>query len=442
MTFKKLLLVAASLVAFVTASPGFSALPAAPGNVVKLDGLPVVELVSILMREVLRAEFVVTPEVSADRRTASLSLLIGRGDDDRRVVAALSDLGLTVRRRGGVFVVSKASAETRVRDSMSGPGVARLVKPKPLLSVVYTPLYRDPASLALALAAVMPELKIAGTAAGNVDTPDAPTSNAPDMLVFAGDLEQNRAALMLLAQLDLPRPQLMIRATVFEVSTGKSNRSALDIAGSLLGGRLGITAGGGSLGAPGEAVARLALGSFSVALSALSTDSRFKVVSSPQVLARSGTESVLVSGSQVPVLGAVTVPGDGRPAVQSVEYRDSGVTLKVRPSVFEKSIDLDVTQELSNFVRTTTGVDGSPTLNRRSLVNRLSARAGDIFLLGGLVQDRQVSNRSGVLMGLLGSRVKESEKSEILMLLQIDTVPGAPERSEASTAAPGDGLAQ
>lgn len=409
--------------------------PLAGVKEIKLDGLPVVEVVSILMRDVLRAEFVVTPEVSADRRPSSLALDVGRADDDKRIAAALGDMGLTVRRRGGVFVISKTAAEIRRPESMGG-GNRGVEKPEApaLLPVVYTPLYRDTGILGSALSAVLPGLKIAARNQDPATGVETAAGSLPDALVFQGTLEETRAALMVLAQIDLPRSQLSIRATVFEVSTGTSKRSAFELAASLLGGKVAISAGGPVDFVPGAAVGRVVAGSFQVALSALNADNRFKAVSSPHVMARSGTESVLISGSSVPVLGAVTVPGDGRPAVQSVEYRDSGVTLRVRPTIYEKAIDIDVTQELSNFVPTTNGVNSSPTLNKRSLVNRLSGRAGDVFLLGGLTQDRVSRSRSGLFGGLIGARSSENEKSEILMLLQVDASPDASAaRSEAST---------
>lgn len=435
---------------FLVAVAAFGLFPALPAaakippaavseRVVKLDGLPVVELVAVLMRDVLRAEYVVTPDVAMDRRPASLSLRVGRGDDDARVARALADLGLDIQRRGSIFVISKPQA---VRASMVAAGSSayreKPVKVEALEVVVYTPQYRDVGALAGLLASVIPSLKISNRNADPVTGAGTAVGEAPDALVFAGTLADRRAALMLLAQVDLPRPQLSIRATVYEVAVGTMKRSAFDIAAQLLG-SVSITAGSGSTGLPGEAVARLAIGGFSAALSALSSDNRFKVVSSPHVLARSGTESVLVSGSQVPILGAVSVPAQGQQSFQSIEYRDSGVTLRVKPSVYERSIDLDITQELSSFVRTTNGVNGSPTLNKRSLSNHLTTKAGEIFLLGGLVTERVSRAREGLFGGLIGSRSSENEKTEILMLIQVDAA-GAepPARSEART----DGEAQ
>ncbi len=62
------------------------------------------------------------------------------------------------------------------------------------------------------------------------------------------------------------------------------------------------------------------------------TDSRFHVVSSPTLRVKSGSKGNFSVGSDVPVLGAVTYDRDGR-AVQSIEYRSSGVIFDIQPTL-------------------------------------------------------------------------------------------------------------
>src|SRR5690606_22060474 len=115
----------------------------------------------------------------------------------------------------------------------------------------------------------------------------------------------------------------------------------------------------------------------------LSNDSRFKVVSSPSIRMTSGVSGTFSVGQDVPVLGSVSYDGNGN-AVQSVEYRSSGVIFKVLPNVYERKVVLDINQELSNFVRTETGVDGSPTLTKRELNTSVSVADNEVIVLGGL----------------------------------------------------------
>lgn len=101
--------------------------------------------------------------------------------------------------------------------------------------------------------------------------------------------------------------------------------SAFSLAVDLLGARFSL----GQFKDLGNAV-RLTKGGFDLAYSALASDSRFKVVSSPSLRVKSGENARFSVGSDVPVLGTVQLDKNGNP-VQSVEYKPSGVILDLRP---------------------------------------------------------------------------------------------------------------
>jgi type II secretory pathway component GspD/PulD (secretin) len=115
----------------------------------------------------------------------------------------------------------------------------------------------------------------------------------------------------------------------------------------------------------------------------LSSDYRFKVVSSPSMRVRSGRQETFSVGQEVPVLGAIQRSTD-KPPLQSIEYRSSGVIFEVLPTVHEGAIELDIRQELSHFVQTRTGVSNSPTLTKQSLTTSVNLGDGDLIILGGL----------------------------------------------------------
>ncbi|MBI5437639.1 MAG: hypothetical protein HY936_01565 [Nitrosomonadales bacterium] len=50
----------------------------------------------------------------------------------------------------------------------------------------------------------------------------------------------------------------------------------------------------------------------------------------------------------------------------------------------ETVVDLDISQELSSFVATTTGVNGSPTLLKRTVNSKLSIKPGEVVIFAGL----------------------------------------------------------
>ena len=123
-------------------------------------------------------------------------------------------------------------------------------------------------------------------------------------------------------------------------------------------------------------------------LSALATDSRFKVVSSPSIRVRSGSSARFSVGQEVPVLGAVSYPGSGQQPIQSVEYRPSGVIFELTPQVRDATVDCSLSQQVSNFVNTTTGVNNSPTLIKRELKTDVSLADGDVIVLGDMTGQR------------------------------------------------------
>lgn len=405
----------------------------AAAQTVALHGLPPAEIATLLLRDVLRVQFVLAQDVIADRGLASVRLNAGGTDAPLKVEQTLRALGLDVDRSAGVWRISKKRPQDL--SALSASNLSQSDLPPKKVSedvIVYHPQHREVGYLGGIVAAMFPDARVAKAGMSEIG-PAVSSSPAPGELVVAMAAADKRKVEQLLAQIDLPVAQVALRATVFEVSGAHESESSFDVAFNLLSGRLSGGVGVPAAPSGGEMVARLSTGGFSAAVRVLSSDSRFKAVSSPRVLTRSGAEVVLVSGSQVPVLGALQFQQDGQP-VQSIEYRDSGVTLRVRPTVMAGAIDLDVVQELSGFVATrTSGID-SPTLNRRSLTNKLVAQPGDVFLLGGLTETTDSSGERRGIFGLKFGKERVSRKSEVLMLIEVDapTMPGRsrPQRSE------------
>lgn len=436
-------------VAIVAASPAV----AQSGRVrLQLDAMPVSELVTILYRDVLRTPYVVAPDVANDRRPVSIRLDAPAGEARRQVIAYLRAMGLTVTNTAGVDQITTRSASAvGVGGSYEVPALdhsyGHVPSGSPLTPVamapaaappveegyaLYRPRFRDPGYIADLLKSLFPDLRFGTRSTVQAQGDQIAPQSGPDMLVFAGPKTSIEKAEQLLEQLDIQQSELTIKATVYEVQTGETNSSAVRIAfnilGNLAGGLLTSTT-------PADTFLRLSGRNVDLAVSALNSDSRFKVVTSPAVRTRSGAEAVLTSGQQVPVLGAVSYQGDNSTPVQSVEYRDSGVILRVRPVVHRDVIDVDIAQELSNFVRTDTGVNTSPTLIRRALTNRLSMRSGDVVVLGGLTEDRDERSKSGFLG--LGSRSRTKARTEILLILQVEALgglAGAPAAERGRTA--------
>jgi general secretion pathway protein D len=398
---------------------------------IRLERVSLYELSRLVLGELLHEPYVLDGSLIAAEDLATL--------DARRIEPAkarelleglLRARGFVLEREGGITVV-KREERRKDRDRV----------------FVYRPKFRSVTYLQGAIRSFVPNGRFAGTGATPVaasapqaspGTPAQPSSAVPaqtyaqsavtsvvpaqgpvlasqDVLVFEGTEAEVSKLEDLIGELDRPAREVVVKAYVFEVGSSASDGSAVSLAVNLLGGR--FTASAGS--APLPNVAAVHVAGIDAAYSVLQSDSRFKVLSSPTLRIRSGEHGKLSVGSEVPVLGAVSISSTGQP-VQSVDYRSSGVILDVRAEVLQDAVYLVVQQQVSTFVPTTTGVNASPTLLKRDLTTSLGLKSGQVAVLGGLDQVRDSDAHSGMpsFLAFLSSRSSDQSRSELILLLE------------------------
>ena len=247
--------------------------------------------------------------------------------------------------------------------------------------------------------------------------PDATTQKlvqTSDRIIFSGEKSEIDKLKSLLKKLDVPAGQVLIESTVFEVTTTRSDGSRLQLIGSILNSKFGVQLGGPVL----SNSVTVSLGGLTGVLSALSSDTRFKTISHSSVLARSLTQGVMTVGDQVPVLASVTIAASGL-SQQSVNMVQSGVTLTATPTIFDNQIDLNVNEQISSFVNTSTGVNSSPTLNNRQLSSSVTVHDGDTIILGGLTQNNGTDTKSGVRFFDHLFSNKLVDQTEIVVIMRV-----------------------
>ncbi|WP_406643479.1 hypothetical protein [Pectobacterium brasiliense] len=83
-------------------------------------------------------------------------------------------------------------------------------------------------------------------------------------------------------------------------------------------------------------------------------------------------------------------------------------------------IDLEISQEMSNFTATDNGVNSSPTLIKREISTDISLADGEIILLGGLAEQKNNDSKTGFgLLPLFTSEGSDSSKTDIVIVLQV-----------------------
>jgi len=166
-----------------------------------------------------------------------------------------------------------------------------------------------------------------------------------------------------------------------------------------------------------------------VTLNALSSVTDVNVISSPTLTALNNQEAILQVGDQVPIVtqqatGVITA---NAPIVNSVELRDTGIILKVVPRVNASGrVMLDVEQEVSSVVNTTTSGIDSPTIRQRKISTRVVVNDGEGLALGGLIQERNELARGQVpILGeipVLGNLFKDKRdtinRTELLIFIK------------------------
>ena len=87
----------------------------------------------------------------------------------------------------------------------------------------------------------------------------------------------------------------------------------------------------------------------------------------------------------------------------------------------ESVVDLDISQELSSFVATTNGVNGSPTLLKRTVNSKLSIKSGEVVIFAGLNEKKTDESESRFFGFSLGHRNNQGD-SEILVFVEAQRI--------------------
>jgi general secretion pathway protein D len=169
-------------------------------------------------------------------------------------------------------------------------------------------------------------------------------------------------------------------------------------------------------------------GNIRTILDALDSVTDIRIISAPQVLVLDNRTAELQVGDQVPVSTQSSVSNtDGTaPTVNTVDFRDTGTVLRVTPRVNASGVvNLEIEQEQSSAVATTSSGIDSPTIQQRRLRTTVLVNSGETVALGGLISDTQTDAKSGIpllssipiLGNLFGSTSETGRRTEILILV-------------------------
>lgn len=391
----------------------------AKGTDFDVKRMPLSDAISLLWGEVLHTPFMLAPELAADARL--ITLHIAPDNEEREFITRyLDNMHIRVYSKKGIDYIA--------------PYVPKVSPPR-ILTYTYIPKYRDVAYLSSVLGSSFGTgggSAALGSVSGAVASPVASTSGADnlsqsfmsqsgDTFVYRGtakDIEQIKA---LLPVIDTRAEQVDVSAYVFEVSTDERNGSGLQLAAKLLNSHFTVST--GTRQGYGNYI-QFSTGSLDALYELFRTDNHFSLVSSPRLRVVSGQSSSFAVGASVPTLGSVSYES-GTP-VQAVEYRNTGIQFNVKPVLTSDLISMNISQQLSDYAQTTTGVNNTPTFTNRQIMTNINMKDGDIIVLSGLAENKDNTTNTGLSFLPKSWSTKSGQKmsTDLLIVLQAKKVGG------------------
>ena len=242
-----------------------------------------------------------------------------------------------------------------------------------------------------------------------------------------------------LKRLDLPPTQVLIEASIVEVTLSDDLEYGLQWAFNDSRANTGYT-GTGALNSSSATVGAGLLGSaltgFSYALknpagnvravlNALSKKTSVKVIASPSLMVLDNHSASIAVGTQTPIQAGTTSNIEGTVTTTNIQYKDTGVNLIVTPSVNSGNIvTMQVDQSVTD-VGAKDEVSGQRGFLQRQLSSKVAVRSGESIVMGGLIQERSSTTKSGipilhtlpVVGNLFGSTAKDGARTELIVII-------------------------
>jgi general secretion pathway protein D len=280
---------------------------------------------------------------------------------------------------------------------------------------------------------------------------------ATNSLIITAPDPQYRQLRAVIDQLDARRAQVFVESLIAEVNAdraaefgiqwqgpiGKAGDSAIGLLGTNFGsgGKNIIALAAGAAAGTVAPAAGLNVGAATLnnGVYTLGFLARFleqngdgNILSTPNLLTLDNEEAKIVIGQNVPfVTGQYTNASAGSNGTvtpfQTIERKDVGLTLKVKPQISENgTVRLTIFQEVSTVQASSVNSPSGLITNKRSIESSVLVEDGSIVVLGGLLQDTYAGNNDRVpgladipiLGALFRSESRSRSKTNLMVFLR------------------------
>lgn len=238
-----------------------------------------------------------------------------------------------------------------------------------------------------------------------------------------------------LKRLDLPPTQVLIEATIVEVTLGdilnygvqwafKDNREGSSFTG--VGNISGLAS--GTLGGVTQGFSYILSkgGTSRAVLQALAEKSQLKVISSPSLMVLDNHTASITVGNQQPIRSAIITNDTSNTTTDAIQYKDTGVGLTVTPSVNSGNlVTMQVDQTVTEVGDPVSSANNQPAFLQRQISSKVAVRSGESIVLGGLIRDNSTTGKTGVpllqdipvLGKLFGTNRNNNTRTELLVVI-------------------------
>ena len=138
-------------------------------------------------------------------------------------------------------------------------------------------------------------------------------------------------------------------------------------------------------------------------ISALFADNTTKLIQNPQIRSVDGQKASLKIGDRVPVATGSFQPGIGGVGINPLvntqfQYLDVGVNIDITPRIHTNGdVTLKIAMDISSVVsQSNIGGISQPVIGQRKIEHEVRLREGEANLMGGMLEDSQTKNLSGI----------------------------------------------
>ena len=226
--------------------------------------------------------------------------------------------------------------------------------------------------------------------------------------------------------LDVLPAQVMIEVTIAEVRLNQSLSHG--VSWFFQAGHHGI--GSSATDATGGFTYTFGVPSAKVALQALESVTKVEITAAPALTVLDNQTALLKVGDQVPIQtrSSQSVATADAPVVSDITLKDTGIILKVTPRINASGLVLlDIDQEDSDVVPTTTSNINSPTIRQRQVNSSVAVQSGAEIVLGGIITQQKERSQAGlpglnnipILGPALATSAQDSDsRTELLIILR------------------------